>query len=243
MAHYIMSDIHGCYDLFISMLDKVHFSNNDVLVLLGDYIDRGDKSIEMIDWLMSHKHNDNMLFLLGNHEAEYIENINLINQINSDLPLADICNKIAQKTVYFDTYGTIRYMIENRGYDLVVLNKISEFFRAMPKVFKMQIGETHFIFSHAGYVQNDLSLEILLYDRGKTYSQKPIENTSIIHGHTPTLVGGELTFNHGLVHEYNDGSFNIFDIDCGCVFKSKKNHANLACLKIDDTGTINTLYV
>lgn len=25
MSHYIMSDIHGCYDEFIDMLGKIHF--------------------------------------------------------------------------------------------------------------------------------------------------------------------------------------------------------------------------
>ena len=38
--HYVMSDLHGRYDLFLRMLEKISFSNCDTLYLLGDLIDR-----------------------------------------------------------------------------------------------------------------------------------------------------------------------------------------------------------
>ena len=51
MSHYIMSDIHGCYDEFIDMLGKIHFSSKDILICAGDYIDRGKQSYEMLRWI------------------------------------------------------------------------------------------------------------------------------------------------------------------------------------------------
>ena len=37
-----VSDIHGCVDEFKQLLDKVNFNaEEDQLVLLGDYVDRG----------------------------------------------------------------------------------------------------------------------------------------------------------------------------------------------------------
>lgn len=46
---YVMSDLHGMYDKFISMLKQINFNSNDHLYILGDVLDRGDKSLEIID--------------------------------------------------------------------------------------------------------------------------------------------------------------------------------------------------
>lgn len=48
MAHYIMGDIHGEADLFHAMLEKIWFSEDDTLILLGDVIDRGPDGIAML---------------------------------------------------------------------------------------------------------------------------------------------------------------------------------------------------
>lgn len=45
---YVISDVHGRYDLFIKMLDKISFSDNDTLYLLGDMIDRGPDGIKLL---------------------------------------------------------------------------------------------------------------------------------------------------------------------------------------------------
>ena len=41
MARYVMSDIHGEADRFHAMLEKIEFSADDTLYILGDLIDRG----------------------------------------------------------------------------------------------------------------------------------------------------------------------------------------------------------
>ena len=38
---YVMSDIHGMGALLEEMLEKIHFSGEDVLYILGDMIDLG----------------------------------------------------------------------------------------------------------------------------------------------------------------------------------------------------------
>ena len=37
---YVMSDIHGCHDLFQQMCTQIGFSEEDDLYILGDFIDR-----------------------------------------------------------------------------------------------------------------------------------------------------------------------------------------------------------
>ena len=41
-----MSDIHGCYDDMIKMLEQIAFADEDTLILAGDYIDRGSKTLK-----------------------------------------------------------------------------------------------------------------------------------------------------------------------------------------------------
>lgn len=36
MSTYVISDIHGCYNELFSMLEKIHFSESDNLILAGE---------------------------------------------------------------------------------------------------------------------------------------------------------------------------------------------------------------
>lgn len=69
-----MGDIHGqVYDL-ANMMSKIDFSENIKVLMLGDYVDRGSFSVEVIIYLLNLKINfPNKLFLLrGNHESRYM---------------------------------------------------------------------------------------------------------------------------------------------------------------------------
>lgn len=38
---YLVSDIHGCFDQYQALLEKIRFSDEDELYVLGDVVDRG----------------------------------------------------------------------------------------------------------------------------------------------------------------------------------------------------------
>ena len=67
---YIMSDLHGCFDELNAMLAKIGFSDQDKLILAGDYIDRGSQNYEMLCWMEQVP--QNILLLRGNHEEEFL---------------------------------------------------------------------------------------------------------------------------------------------------------------------------
>ena len=46
-AIYVISDIHGEYDLFMKMLEKIKFQDTDTLYILGDILDRGPNPIHL----------------------------------------------------------------------------------------------------------------------------------------------------------------------------------------------------
>lgn len=62
---YVMSDLHGRYDLYRGMLRKIDFSAADELYILGDAIDRGADGIDLLLDLMERP---NAHLLMGDHE-------------------------------------------------------------------------------------------------------------------------------------------------------------------------------
>ena len=62
---YIMSDIHGCYEPYQALLDKIHFSDQDELYVLGDAMDRGPEPMKVIQDLMMRP---NAIYIVGNHD-------------------------------------------------------------------------------------------------------------------------------------------------------------------------------
>ncbi|MGM9613298.1 MAG: metallophosphoesterase, partial [Butyricicoccus sp.] len=62
---YCMSDIHGEIDRYHEMLNRIQFSEKDLLYIIGDVIDRGPGGIDIIKELMN---TPNIILLLGNHE-------------------------------------------------------------------------------------------------------------------------------------------------------------------------------
>lgn len=64
---YAISDVHGCFDEFQRLLDLVSPTSDDIVYVMGDMIDRGPKSAEMLVWSIDEAP-DNFRFLLGNHE-------------------------------------------------------------------------------------------------------------------------------------------------------------------------------
>ena len=52
---FVMSDIHGEYQKHLKMLEKINFSDNDTLYILGDMIDRGPQSAELLIDIFSRK--------------------------------------------------------------------------------------------------------------------------------------------------------------------------------------------
>lgn len=67
MATYAIGDIQGCYYSFQQLLQKICFQPQlDNLWLVGDVINRGSGSLEMLRWTYRHRHR--VVMVLGNHD-------------------------------------------------------------------------------------------------------------------------------------------------------------------------------
>lgn len=76
MKIFAVGDIHGLLDKLKMLIDSLPIKKNDLLIFLGDYIDRGPNSKEVVDFLINlKKERDEKLtiFLKGNHESMFLD--------------------------------------------------------------------------------------------------------------------------------------------------------------------------
>lgn len=214
---YVISDIHGCYDEYIKMLELIKFSDEDELYILGDIFDRGDKPLEILDHILG---SYNIHLLKGNHEKMFEEAYE-----SGDLSLWYYNGGQTTHNELITKYG------DNYEESLYKYIKKLPFIKVVDK----------FILVHAGLYFpnncNELTIEefinmqeedTCLWDRSNVGS---IDNTfkdyKVIVGHTPV---------QSITNSYEDVKIihhgRAIYIDCGCVFK--RANGKLACLRLDD---------
>ena len=74
---FAVGDVHGCHDRLLDLLDRIPLDwSRDQLVFMGDYIDRGPQSFEVVEHLIGLQElHPSIVFLKGNHEqmlADYL---------------------------------------------------------------------------------------------------------------------------------------------------------------------------
>ena len=66
--HLAIGDIHGCYTALQSLIESIGLRDDDILITLGDYCNRGPNTAAVLDYLI-HAHSRGILRpLRGNHE-------------------------------------------------------------------------------------------------------------------------------------------------------------------------------
>ena len=74
--YYAMSDIHGHYNEFSKALETINLTNaTNKLFLLGDYVDNGDKSYQVLEKIMELEasYPNQVIVLLGNHDEWFYD--------------------------------------------------------------------------------------------------------------------------------------------------------------------------
>lgn len=84
MKYYAIADLHGRFDLLKKAVDKIRevASGDYKIITLGDYIDRGPDSKNVIEMLMGMSQYPDTICLQGNHEAMAVESITSLPNIN-----------------------------------------------------------------------------------------------------------------------------------------------------------------
>lgn len=173
-----IGDIHGKLDKFLSLYEQLDFdSEQDLLIFLGDYIDRGEKSFETLAWMYGHRHEKNIIMLRGNHEQMMLD--------------------------FYDSDGHDYVWLPNGGditaASLMVLDdelreKYIAFVRSLPLQFRISADGKDFFFCHAGVNPlqplDEQSPDDLLWIREKFFDHYQ-GKTIVVVGHTPVLYFGQ----------------------------------------------------
>jgi serine/threonine protein phosphatase 1 len=227
MNIYAIGDIHGCLSELTSLHKKILSSDNfkaeeDLVIYLGDYIDRGLNSKEVIDQIIKLKNNKiKTIQLMGNHE-EFMINF-LFNKSNN---IKNWLNFGVDQT--FKSYDIEVVEFIKDGFDDNIINKLREallekmgveqvnFFKNLEITFSTD----KYLFVHAGIdpAKNlkEQTKKDYLWSRSNDFFHENFKAEKIIvHGHTPVQ------------NTIND-PYRI-NIDTGCYFSGK-----LTCVCLND---------
>lgn len=103
MATYVISDIHGQYDMFMELVDKIKLKETDTLYILGDILDRGPHPIKTIRKLMEMP---NAICLVGNHEFMALECLEFLMKEITDMSLEELDEKMIDNLVTWQYSGS-----------------------------------------------------------------------------------------------------------------------------------------
>ena len=213
---YCMSDIHGEYDRFISMLRFIDFSGADTLYILGDVIDRGHDGIKILECVIKHS---NMIMILGNHEEMCLQTLGPRHQFGAK-----------QLWIQNGGHSTYQDLVYRRNH--TERNEIIQYLSKLPDALNIQVNNRAFHLVHgmpSFHSDAQKCHEIRLWGRPNDTTYLPIPNTIAIIGHTPTVY---LNQNHTGLYEIWRGD-DIICIDCGCGHMNVENR-RLACIRLDD---------
>lgn len=202
---FAIGDIHGCLDKLDELMNKIVIDNqNDTLVFIGDYIDRGEYGPEVVDYVIRLQNEyKKVVCLMGNHEqmlARYLEGV------DEDMYLGNG----GRMTLH--SYGIfLSDDIEERKRKIPAKHRI--FFESLLPYYETD----DYIFVHAGLRPGlplkEQTMNDLLWIRHEFIETEDDFGKIVVFGHTP--------LNNPLIIK------NMIGIDTGAVYGG-----NLTCVEL-----------
>jgi serine/threonine protein phosphatase 1 len=212
----VISDIHGCIHTLRSLWERLHVSEEDQIIFLGDYVNKGVASREVLDFLRSKSETFNTFFLRGNHDQKLLD----YYETNQD--------ELRKELIGLNCNDLVEISSEDRKIYKDFLASTSHFF----------ISDS-FILVHAGFdfelANPFLGKEAMLNIRGFTYESKKAQSKTIVHGHFP--------FSLTEILRQIEKRSKVLPIDNGCVYPDREGQGNLLCLTLDTMELIKQPFI
>ena len=221
---YAMSDLHGRYDLYAKMLEKIRFSKADTLYILGDCVDRGEEGLKIV---LDIAEIDNVIPLMGNHD---LTALSILSNLNRALQPSEMGCLNALIDLWLmdggrETYHEYKSLsLQEQKLSLMTLDRFKNY--AVVKV-----RGCEFVLCHGGikgyhpekplfdYTVDDFAVAREDYTKPKF----GVRGKYLVTGHTPTsTIEGAV---EGKIYKKHDH----IAIDCGAVFGYR-----LGCIRLDD---------
>lgn len=226
--YYVMSDIHGFYSKYLEMLETINFSDDDLLIVNGDVIDRGPDGIKIIQDIMSRK---NVKMLMGNHELMFLETI--FAQNDAEMIAA------MQQQLWNGGRPTLEGF-SNLSDD--EQDKVADFLSNLDTDYTVAVGNKNFHIVHAFPAENPYDRVWYRPTRNEKSDLVPDDHQLII-GHSPVYLfhgNGEAEIESYIDTMVDNGEAlkiehapNFICTDCACG-QNIEGVSKLACLRLDD---------
>ena len=211
---YCISDIHGDLEKFEKILDAIRFSEDDVLYIIGDAIDRGPHGVDVLRKIMN---TENMVMILGNHERMLLDTLDMKYVTGAKrLWMLNGGEPTMQELVNFCAASE--------------RHEIMKFLRNLPDHMDIEVNGQAFHLVHGFPSKDNLktTLKTRLWGRPRYVGQDVYEEKTVIVGHTPTCY---LTNDYCEPFRIVCGN-RLIGIDCGC--GSGHRNSSLACLRLEN---------
>lgn len=227
-----MSDLHGCYDKYLKILEKINFNDNDTLYILGDIVDRGPDGIKILMDIYNRK---NVVALRGNHDFLALQLLKIL----SNSSLFDILSS-RQEDGFVEKYRSWIFDGGKPTYESFVAlpqeeqKKILSYMNSFLIYDEVTVNGKTFFLSHTVPEKKRMQdFNKLLWQEfiigEPEYEKVYFPDKTIVTGHTPT----------GFIDPKYKGRIwrgnNHIAIDCGAVFGNP-----LGCICLD---TLEEFYV
>ena len=174
-----VGDIHGMYEKLITLMETIRFDpEEDILVFLGDYIDRGPDSVKCLQYVygLQHKYPDSIVCLMGNHEVMMTSYF-----LDKKGKFHDLIGDYADSWLENGGFETLRQLNElDAGKKDMLLRWVEN----LPVKYQYQ----EFFFCHAGVdpeVPLDMQTEFDMLWRRQQWWEQYKGQEPIVAGHTP----------------------------------------------------------
>ncbi len=191
---FAIGDIHGCAQELSELINKLPLEQNSKIIFLGDYIDRGPNSKDVIDQILNLKKKYEVVTLMGNHEAMLLAF------------LQDPSSSMAGFFILNGGSATLAsYIHQDNQY--VIPEDHLDFFNSLA----IYHETNNYLFVHAGVPNIPLSqININEHKHDLLWIRESFLNSSfrwdkmIVHGHTPQKSPEKTNYR--------------INLDTGCVF-------------------------
>lgn len=208
----VITDIHGCYQTFVKLLDTIDLKKRDQLFIIGDMINRGPYSFLVLDKIWQLLDRGYQIFpLRGNHE-QLLLNFNREN---------------TRKIFTFASRQYASHLINSEGR---LNSEVDKFFGNLPFYYETDIA----FLVHAGFdtrLKNPFEgWKDMIWVRSFTYSEKRLKGKMVIHGHVPTELSS--------ISNQIEKGLKIINLDNGCIRSGVSGYGKLLCFNMDSRELI-----
>ena len=212
---YCCSDIHGEYDKYLELIKKINLKEEDTLFILGDVIDRGSKSIELLQDMM---YRANVIPILGNHEYAAIQILPLLMQEITKESISKLDEEFVQGLIEWLNIGGQSTIDGFKKLSKDEQEDIIDYLKEFSLYEEVRVNNKDYILVHAGLSNfsperklSDYELYELIFERPEYYLTY-FKDKYLVTGHTPTRSIEDNT-KPNFIYKGN----NHIAIDCGAI--------------------------